>query len=67
MLPGWKFFGDLDKCGNRGFQVKCVSRYWAMTFRDANGLGRGSEGVYRKEQSRMFRHDLFSPLGMEQR
>lgn len=38
-----------------------------MTLRNAGGLGRDFEGAHRKDESRIFHSDLFSPLGMEQR
>lgn len=38
-----------------------------MTLRNAGGLGRDSEGAHRKDESRMFHRDLFSPLEMERK
>lgn len=43
-LPCRKFFWVPDRCGHCGFQVKCIARYWELTFRNGDGLGRGAEG-----------------------
>lgn len=41
VLPGKKIFWDPGKCGHWRFWVKCVSRYWDLTFRYKDEL----EGV----------------------
>lgn len=38
-LAGRKFFWDPDSWGQWGFQVKHVPTYWALTFRNGDGLG----------------------------
>lgn len=34
-----------------GFQAKCVSSYWELTYRKGDGLGVGAKEVHRKRDS----------------
>lgn len=66
MLPGRKLFWDPDRCCHLGLQVKSVSRYWELTRRNGNRLGRGTQGINRREKYRRCHQHLLSPLAMEE-
>lgn len=49
-------------CGHWGFQMKCVSRTWELSFLSGDGLGGGELGHLR-EGSQVLHHSLLSSLG----
>lgn len=42
--------------------VKYVPGYWELILRNGDELGEVSEGIHRKEESKVFHRDLFGPL-----
>lgn len=37
--------------------------YWELTLKNGDFLEKGAEGVYRREETRVFHKDKLSPLG----
>lgn len=63
-MTGRKSLWNPDRDSHRGFLVKCVPMYWELTFRNRDGLEGDFEGVYRRNEIRVFHQDVLSPLGM---